>query len=99
MRRRLRKRWQKIHYGVYVVGILGVWHYWWQVKLDIMDPLIYTAVLVVLLGYRIWWRYKHTSARKQQGLKAVEPNPKGAFTRTETELSAIAVGNHRQLLP
>ena len=59
MRRRLGKRWQKIHYGVYVVGFLGVWHYWWQVKLDVMDPLIYALILALLLGYRIWWRYKH----------------------------------------
>ena len=58
MRRRLGKRWQKIHYGVYIVGILGVWHYWWQVKLDVTDPLIYAAILVVLLGYRIRVRYK-----------------------------------------
>ena len=57
MRRRLNKRWQTIHYGVYVVGILGVWHYWWQVKLDIIDPFIYAVILTVLLGYRIWWRY------------------------------------------
>jgi len=58
MRRRLGKRWQQIHYGVYVVGILGVWHYWWQVKLDVKDPLIYAVILVVLLGYRIRVRYK-----------------------------------------
>jgi sulfoxide reductase heme-binding subunit YedZ len=57
MRRRLNKHWQTIHYGVYVVGILGVWHYWWQVKLDIIDPFIYAVILTVLLGYRIWCRY------------------------------------------
>ena len=58
MRRRLGKRWQQIHYGIYIVGILGVWHYWWQVKLDVRDPQIYAAILVVLLGYRIRTRYK-----------------------------------------
>ncbi len=58
MRRRLGKRWQQIHYGVYVVGILGVWHYWWQVKLDVKDPLIYVVILVVIFGYRIRVRKK-----------------------------------------
>lgn len=58
MRRRLGRRWQQIHYGIYVVGILGVWHYWWQVKLDVQDPLIYAVILAVLLGYRIRVRYK-----------------------------------------
>lgn len=58
MRRRLGKRWQQIHYGIYVVALLGVWHYWWQVKLDVRDPLIYAAILIVLFGYRIRMRYK-----------------------------------------
>ena len=52
--RRLRgKRWDKLHYSVYIVGVLGVWHYWWQVKADIKEPLIYAAILAVLLGYRL----------------------------------------------
>ena len=58
MRRRLGKRWQQIHYGIYVVALLGIWHYWWQVKLDVRDPLIYAAILVVLLGHRIRVRHK-----------------------------------------
>jgi methionine sulfoxide reductase heme-binding subunit len=54
MRRRLRHRWQKLHNGVYVAALLGVWHYWWQVKLDASEPAIYAAILSLLLGYRIW---------------------------------------------
>lgn len=53
MRRRLAKRWQTLHNCIYVVGVLGVVHYWWQVKLDAREPAIYAAVLVVLLGYRL----------------------------------------------
>lgn len=66
MRRRLGRRWQQIHYGVYVVGILSVWHYWWQVKLDVREPLIYVIILAVLLGYRMRVRYqKKIGARLQ----------------------------------
>lgn len=57
MRRRLGRRWQQLHYGAYAVAVLGVWHYWWQVKLDIREPAIYAAILAVLLGYR-WHRYR-----------------------------------------
>jgi len=57
MRRRMGRRWQKLHYGIYVAGVLGVWHYWWQVKLDASDPAIYAALLSILLGYR-WWQRK-----------------------------------------
>ena len=60
IRRRLGRSWQRLHYGVYATAILGVWHYWWQVKLDASDPAIYATILAVLLGYRIWTR-KHTS--------------------------------------
>ena len=35
MRRRLGRRWQSLHNAVYLIGILGVWHYWWQVKQDV----------------------------------------------------------------
>ena len=63
MRRRLGKRWQQLHYGAYVVGILGVWHYWWQVKNDIRDPLIYAVILALLLGLRLWFRYRKLSQK------------------------------------
>ena len=65
MRRRLGRYWQQLHYGAYVVGILGVWHYWWQVKKDIRDPLIYAVILAVLLGLRLWFRYRKTSQRRR----------------------------------
>lgn len=57
-RRRMGRHWQKLHNLAYVVGILGVWHYWWQVKKDITEPLIYAAILAILLGYRLWWKFR-----------------------------------------
>jgi sulfoxide reductase heme-binding subunit YedZ len=62
IRRRMGKRWQKLHYGVYVAGVLGVWHYWWQVKLDASDPAIYATLLAALLGYRVWRRKRKVAA-------------------------------------
>lgn len=71
MRRRLGRRWQQLHYGAYIVGILGVWHYWWQVKLDIREPLVYALILGVLLGYRVWHkRRKVSSAVARQAAQA-----------------------------
>jgi methionine sulfoxide reductase heme-binding subunit len=58
MRRKMGRRWQKLHNSVYLVGILGVSHYWWQVKKDITEPLIYALILSLLLGYRLWDRRK-----------------------------------------
>jgi len=57
MMRRLGPRWKKLHRLVYLIGILGVWHFYWQVKLDTLEPLIYAGILAVLLGYRIRGRH------------------------------------------
>jgi len=62
MRRRLGRRWQKLHRLVYAAAVLGVWHYWWQVKLDVTDPMIYAAVLALLLGDRLRRRWVTTTA-------------------------------------
>ena len=56
MMRRLKRRWQSLHRLIYVIATLGVWHYWWQVKKDIREPLIYAGMLAVLLGWRLWRR-------------------------------------------
>jgi len=58
MMQRLRERWKKLHQLVYIVAILGVVHFWWLVKKDIREPLIYAAVLAVLLGIRIYFYCK-----------------------------------------
>jgi sulfoxide reductase heme-binding subunit YedZ len=53
MMRRLGKNWQKLHRLVYVIAILGVWHFYWQVKLDTLEALVYAGILFALLGYRL----------------------------------------------
>ena len=47
------RRWQRLHRLVYPIGILGVVHYWWLVKKDLTQPIIYASILAVLLGYRL----------------------------------------------
>lgn len=52
MQRKLGKRWQKLHRLIYVISILGIIHFFWQVKITTVEPLIYTFVLIVLLSFR-----------------------------------------------
>lgn len=68
-RRAMGKRWQQLHNSVYLVGILGVWHFWWQVKKDISEPLIYAVILTILLGSRVYWRLS-AQARKRKATPA-----------------------------
>jgi sulfoxide reductase heme-binding subunit YedZ len=51
--RRLGPRWKKLHRLVYVAAILGVWHYYWLVKADVLLPLVYAGILVLLFGIRL----------------------------------------------
>ncbi|MES1196761.1 MAG: protein-methionine-sulfoxide reductase heme-binding subunit MsrQ [Steroidobacter sp.] len=61
MMRRLGKRWQQLHKLIYVIAVLGVWHYYWEVKKDVREPLIYAAIVFVLLAWR-YWRYRQRSS-------------------------------------
>ncbi|MGE0113502.1 MAG: sulfite oxidase heme-binding subunit YedZ [Steroidobacteraceae bacterium] len=65
MMRRLGKRWQKLHRLIYVIVPLGVWHFYWQVKKDVTEPLIYAAITAFLLGYRYW-----RAQRRKQSIPA-----------------------------
>jgi methionine sulfoxide reductase heme-binding subunit len=56
--RRMGRRWTQLHQLIYPVALLGVWHFWWQVKKDIRLPLLYACGLALLLGYRLWKRHR-----------------------------------------
>ena len=53
MMRRLGRRWSRLHRLIYLIAALGVWHFYWEEKIDERTPLKYAAVLAVLLGYRV----------------------------------------------
>ena len=62
MIKRLGKNWKRLHQAVYIIAILGVLHYLWLVKADNREPLIYIAILVVLLGVRVWDQARRKTA-------------------------------------
>jgi sulfoxide reductase heme-binding subunit YedZ len=47
------KRWRTLHRLAYVAAVAGVIHYYMQVKADVRQPLVFAAVLAILLGYRL----------------------------------------------
>jgi sulfoxide reductase heme-binding subunit YedZ len=51
--RKLGKNWTRLHRWVYLAGILAVVHYLLLVKNAYTSPLIYAAILAVLLLTRI----------------------------------------------
>jgi sulfoxide reductase heme-binding subunit YedZ len=54
--RRLGRRWKTLHRAVYLAGVGAVVHFLWLVKADTREPLVYGAILTLLLGSRAgWW--------------------------------------------
>jgi sulfoxide reductase heme-binding subunit YedZ len=53
--RRLGKRWTRLHSLVYFSATCAVIHFAWKVKVFTGDPVLYAAILVVLLGFRVVW--------------------------------------------
>jgi methionine sulfoxide reductase heme-binding subunit len=47
------KWWQRLHRLVYIIALGGVVHYLWLVKADRQLPLVYGALLAILLAYRL----------------------------------------------
>ena len=63
------KRWKALHRLVYLIACLGVVHYYLLVKANHTQPLVYGALLAVLLGYRVWaWATK--PKRRKPAVKA-----------------------------
>lgn len=71
MMRRLGRRWKVLHRAVYAVAVLGVLHFVWLVKADLLEPLVYGAILAGLLLVRRrpqlisrpGWRLRFINAR------------------------------------
>lgn len=47
-------RHRQLHQLVYPAAALAVLHYFWLVKKDLTQPLLYALALAVLLGWRLW---------------------------------------------
>ncbi len=51
--RRLGANWKRLHRLAYLAALLGILHYWWLVKADVREPLIYLGVFAALMGLRV----------------------------------------------
>ncbi|CAL95407.1 sulfite oxidase heme-binding subunit YedZ [Azoarcus olearius] len=70
------RRWQSLHRSVYGIAILGVVHYWWLVKADVLAPAVYALLLAALLGVRAWWREQERRRQLAAALPARVPRGK-----------------------
>jgi len=73
------KKWAALHRLVYITAIAAVVHYWWLVKADITRPEIYGAIVVILLGARLYVRVKaDATSRRSARRSASARDPQSA---------------------
>jgi len=65
------RRWKRLHQLVYLITPMGVVHYYLLVKADHRPPLVYGAVVLALLAYRLMtWAADRKKAAARQAAKA-----------------------------
>ena len=62
MIKRLKTNWKKLHQAIYFISILVVVHFLLLVKKDLTEPLYYALALAILLGIRIYYKYRTKTA-------------------------------------
>ncbi|MGQ3058546.1 MAG: sulfite oxidase heme-binding subunit YedZ [Nevskia sp.] len=72
--RRLGRRWKALHRLVYPAAVLGVLHYVWLVKKDLSDPLLYAAILSVLLLWRWPWPKVRSAILRARSVSPASPS-------------------------
>jgi len=50
---RLKQNWKKLHRLIYLIAIFGVLHFFWLVKKDYSEPILYACIVFFLLLFRL----------------------------------------------
>jgi sulfoxide reductase heme-binding subunit YedZ len=67
-------KWQSLHRLIYFTALAGVIHYYWLVKSDVRLPLMYGAILTVLMLYR-FFIWKQAPPKRAPGARAAVTTP------------------------
>ena len=70
------KRWQMLHRLIYFAAVCGVIHYYWLVKSDVRKPLLYGALVAILLAWRLgsWFSKRRNQAPMRVAAPRVSVN-------------------------
>jgi sulfoxide reductase heme-binding subunit YedZ len=73
-KRKLGRRWGKLHRLVYVAAAGGTLHFWQLVKADTTEPWRWAMGFAVLFGVRLWWAYRPSFATSTPNARRPMPN-------------------------
>jgi sulfoxide reductase heme-binding subunit YedZ len=49
----LKNKWKKLNQLMYLISLFGAIHYLWLVKRDLIEPLIFLTIILILLVFRL----------------------------------------------
>jgi sulfoxide reductase heme-binding subunit YedZ len=58
-KKRMGKAWKKLHRFIYPAAIAVIIHYFWQLKGNLLEPVFYAILIVILLAFRVAVWYKN----------------------------------------
>jgi len=64
MIRRMGRNWRKLHMLIYPIAVLAVVHFYMMIRADFSRPYIYGAIILLLLGYRVWKNRQRNRPRR-----------------------------------
>lgn len=79
------KNWQRLHRLVYAIALLAILHFWWQkaAKNNVGEPMVYAAVIGVLLGMRLLRWVRERAARQGSMLSPAKSSATVSRRRTQ----------------
>ena len=55
------RQWKKLHFMIYPIALLAILHFFMMVRADFFRPLIYLLIIITLLIYRVWNKYRQST--------------------------------------
>lgn len=52
-KKRMGKTWKKLHRLIYIAAVAAIIHYFWQLKGNLAEPVFYSSIVFLLLGFRV----------------------------------------------
>lgn len=72
LRRKMGRHWQSLHNLIYLAAVLVLIHFYWSLKSDITEPLIYFVLFALLMLFRYQKIYRWTKRRLLKSKKGIQ---------------------------
>ncbi len=90
-KKRMGKNWKKFHRLIYLAAVAAIIHYFWQLKGNLAEPLFYSIIVFLLLGFRVSVWVKNRQLNK---MMIPTGRPSLALTKEQGEIPETIHKHH-----